>query len=319
MKHVIFLDPIEKLSPEKDSTLQLALSMKERGMDVALLFEKDFYINNQNIPEYEVYSFSGNFKDGGPYLSQFELENKESWAVDNKTTLHMRIDPPFDTRYLRYLWMQRFLKESVGTKVLNDPDGVALFNEKLAAYSSEASLPSYVGSSEKGFNKFVDDLVKDNHKFAILKPLDLYQGIGVEKISLEGPRNDLLKHFNEKCLEYNGPVVLQPYDAKVESGEVRANYFKGKELGSIIKTPPKGEFLANIAQGATYEAYKLTNAERKACEDFCKVLEPYGVDWIAFDILGGNIQEVNITCPGLLVEVSSALGKNLALDIIDML
>ena len=168
MKHLIFLDPIEKLSPKKDSTLQLAMTMKEQGMDVALLFEKDFYINNQTKPEYEVFSFSGSFEDGGPYLSEFELGNQESWLVDNKTTLHMRIDPPFDTRYLRYLWMQRFLKESVGTKVLNDPDGVALFNEKLAAYSSKASLPSYVGSSEKGFDKFVDELVKANHKFAIL-------------------------------------------------------------------------------------------------------------------------------------------------------
>ena len=37
-----------------------------------------------------------------------------------------------------------------------------------------------------------------------------------------------------------------------------------------------------------------------------------GVPWIAYDILGGVIQEANITCPGLLVEVSKAAGTNLA-------
>ena len=43
------------------------------------------------------------------------------------------------------------------------------------------------------------------------------------------------------------------------------------------------------------------------------------MDFIAFDILNDYLQEVNITCPGLLVEVSEAVGKNLAKDIIKMI
>ena len=45
----------------------------------------------------------------------------------------------------------------------------------------------------------------------------------------------------------------------------------------------------------------------------------FGVDWVAFDILGDSVQEVNITCPGLLVEVSYAFERNLADEIIDLL
>ena len=35
------------------------------------------------------------------------------------------------------------------------------------------------------------------------------------------------------------------------------------------------------------------------------------VELVAFDILGDDISEANITCPGLLVEVSTAMGRNL--------
>ena len=37
---------------------------------------------------------------------------------------------------------------------------------------------------------------------------------------------------------------------------------------------------------------------------------------MAFDVLGDSPSEVNITCPGLLVEVSNAHGKNLGLEIV---
>ena len=43
------------------------------------------------------------------------------------------------------------------------------------------------------------------------------------------------------------------------------------------------------------------------------------VKFVAFDIIGERISEVNITCPGLLVEVSKALNKNLAEEIAKMI
>ena len=84
---------------------------------------------------------------------------------------------------------------------------------------------------------------------------------------------------------------------------------------AIIKIPKNGEFLANIAQGASYKAIKLTDAQKNNCDYFAQKLMKSGVDWIAFDLLGDFVSEVNITCPGLLVEVSSAHQKNLALQI----
>ena len=227
----------------------------------------------------------------------------------------MRIDPPFDTRYLRYLWMLRYYSTH-GIKVMNSPDGILKYNEKLHAYTQKASLETYVGSSVEGFMGFVE-LMKKDHQDLILKPLDLYQGFGVEKVSISEP--NLAFKFSEKVKENNGAIVAQPFCKEVVNGEIRSLYFKGHELGSILKVPKKGEFLANIAQGAAFHAIELTPSVKKECDRICAELVEEGVDWVAFDIMGDNVSEINITCPGLLVEVSFAHKKNLALDIIKAL
>jgi glutathione synthase len=137
----------------------------------------------------------------------------------------------------------------------------------------------------------------------------------VEKLSVD----QWEKRFEEKVIELAGPVIVQPFKKEVFAGEVRSLYFKGKELGSIMKVPKDGEFLSNIAQGATFQAHALSEISRRRCERIVAELALHGVDWVAFDILADSITEVNITCPGLLTEVSYAHEKNLADTLIDLL
>ena len=80
--------------------------------------------------------------------------------------------------------------------------------------------------------------------------------------------------------------------------------------------PPKDNFLANIAQGASYSEYKLSSPTKEICEKLTKSLIKEGIYFVAFDIIGDFISEVNITCPGLMVEVSEACKKNLAEEMI---
>jgi len=316
MKHILFIDPIDKLNPKKDSSLMLATTMKKNGMEVYLLFENDFYLNNKNSPEFVLYDFTSEFYEDGCYLKSFELQKSTLINVNNLDIIHMRIDPPFDTRYLRYLWMLRYYQEK-GIRVINSPDGILKYNEKLHAYTQESSLASFVGSSSKEFLKFTNQMIKENHQELILKPLDLFQGIGVEKISLT--RADLKEKFELKVKENNGPVVAQPFCKEVTAGEIRSLYFKGIELGSILKVPKSGDFLANIAQGADFHAIALSTNVKKECDRICSELLVEGIDWVAFDIMGEHVSEINITCPGLLVEVSFAHKKNLASEILKLI
>lgn len=315
-RQILLIDPLEKLVIKKDSSLMLALEFQKQGYETYLVFEKDFFVSNSEKLSMKLTSFSGNFKEDSCYLESFELGETKMIQLGSEDVIHMRLDPPFDTRYLRILWMLKFLEKQQGVEVVNKPDGILLNNEKLVAYEHPQSLKSYVGTSLESFLQFTEELKSDGHKELILKPLDLYQGIGVQKLDLA---NDLEEVFKNYIDEFKGAVVAQPFCPEVYDGEIRTVFFKGEELGTILKTPPKGEYLANIAQGATYKAVSLNQTQTEACQFFCEQLAKEGVDWIAFDILGDYISEVNVTCPGLLVEVSEAVGKNLALEIINRL
>lgn len=316
MRHILFINHLESLQIKKDSSLMMAQTLKEMGKEVFLLFEDDFYFTNKGPVEFRVYDFEGSFKPKSFYLESFKKTKDKKITLNSSDILHMRIDPPFDKRYLSYCWMLIAL-EKFGIKIINDPRGIITHNEKLCAYQTEKAMPSYVGKNPTAFLDFVEELKKQGHKDLILKPLELYQGIGVEKVSIY--QDDLLEKFNLKIKEYLGPVVAQPFGAEVSKGEIRSIYFRGKELGSILKVPPKGQFLANIAQGATFSLIDLSPTQQNECQKICEELAPVGIDFIAFDILGDAIQEVNLTCPGLLVEVSEAKGENLAKLIIQSL
>jgi glutathione synthase len=197
---------------------------------------------------------------------------------------------------------------------MNAPRGIMQFNEKLFAYRSEHATPSFVGTEIELARHFIKNL-KHFPQYVILKPMDLFSGIGVEKLSIEKWE----ERFMQKTKELSGPVIIQPFINEVSQGEIRSIYFKGVELGSILKIPKEGEFLSNIAQGASFIPYELSRSNRRLCENVAEELAGHGVDWIAFDILGDSLQEVNVTCPGLLVEVSFALKENLALKMINMI
>lgn len=310
MKHIFFIDPIEKLVTKKDSTILMALTAQEKGIETFVLFEDDFYLKNQGEVTFDCYKISGKINESF-YVEDFMIGNKEQVTLSSDVILHMRIDPPYDSRYQRYLWMLDFLETKTSVQVKNNPIGIMKHNEKLEAYLLENSLESYVGTSMSGVKSFVDKISAQGVRELILKPLDLYQGIGVEKIQV----NELEAKFKAKCEEFKGPVVVQQFDESVYDGEIRSIFYRAKELGTILKVPQKGEFLANIAQGAKYSAVTLDEKVKLECERVCKKLMEDGVDLVAFDILGNRLSEVNVTCPGLMVEVSSAMKRNLALDI----
>ena len=118
--------------------------------------------------------------------------------------------------------------------------------------------------------------------------------------------------------EFNGPIIVQPFQEQQKTVKFGPFILRGELLGAIKKTPKEGSYLANIAQGATFEKYELNSAQSNGCRKICNLLGD-DIPWVAFDIIGDKISEVNITCPGLLVEVSKAEKKSLADMIVTLL
>lgn len=310
MAHIFFIDPLEKLNIRKDSTLMMALTFLREGIECYLMFEEDFYITNDKESNLAVYNFDGVFAPEGFYLGDIMLGEKITHSLSKSDIIHMRIDPPYDTRYQRYLWMLDFLEQKTHCEVLNNPLKIMKYNEKLVAYRDLShSHHSYIGSSLSGFQTFIEKLKSLKHKEIILKPLDLYSGIGVEKVAIDS--HDLIQKFEQKVKDFHGAIVCQPFIEDVYKGEYRSIYFDGEELGTIIKKPKSGEYLANIAQGAAFEKVELPVKLKEVCNKIAQELYQDNVRFIAFDLLGGAVNEINVTCPGLLVEVSYACKENL--------
>lgn len=313
MKHVFLINRLEKLNLKKDSSLFLAAQMKKMGHQVSLWFEDDFFYRNQVDQKINVYDFEFEFLPDGFYLKKFNIQNPRLISLASDDIVHWRLDPPFDSKYLRQLWMLKSILAGKG-RVLNSVQGILQNNEKLLAYEHSSSLPSFVGDSVSEFKKFVSSLGEEVEQL-VIKPIDRFQGDGVIKCSIKD--GSLVNCFEKSVQENAGPIVAQAFCAAITKGEIRTTFFAGQELGSILKVPAQGDFLANVARGAQFHAVELPTLVKEHCQTISRSLMKEGIYWIAFDVLDGHMSEVNITCPGLLVETSFAHQKNLAKEIAD--
>lgn len=310
MKHLFLIDPIEKLNIKKDSSLFWAISLQKMGHEVYLLSKDDLYVTNlDRSPAFEVLEFEGGLGTN-LYIDHLSVLEKTTITLHASDILHMRLDPPFNESYLHALWLLRYW-ENQGVRVINSPKGIFLNQEKLTAYQKEKQpIPSYVGRMGVAAKKFLTELKKQGYKEFVSKPLNSFSGIGVFKFSLE---EDFMQLPQFKNL-IDEIFVLQPFLNSIYDGEIRSIYWKGQEIGTILKKPKKGSFLANVAQGGHFELAQLDPKVKSSCDQVATALLNDGIDLIAYDVLDGKISEVNVTCPGLLVEVSHALGKNLAAE-----
>src|SRR5690606_6693334 len=157
MRHLLLIDPLEKLNTKKDSSLMLALAMKRKGIETYIFYEHDFATHNLGTQKLKVHDFEGEYKEDGIYLASFAVKTTKVIELNSSDVIHMRLDPPFDSRYLRVLWMLDDLVAQ-GIKVMNDPRGIMQFNEKLYAYRSQGATPSFVGQSLTLAKDFVAEL-----------------------------------------------------------------------------------------------------------------------------------------------------------------
>jgi len=313
-KHLFFINNLTDLIVKKDSTLAIIAALKDIGHEVYLLFQDDFYYQNTLEVTFKMYDFNYKWDTSKLYLEDFTLKDFSKVKINENFLVHLRLDPPFDLRYLRYCWMWDSLEKIIGFKTTNKASEILKNNEKLLAYNSPDSCPTLITSNFESFTKFINDLSATE---VVCKPVDLYQGIGVVK--LDTKLKSLESKFHELVKEYDGPIVVQPFLENVKKGELRIVYFNNIYIGAIKKIPKEGGFISNIAFGATYHDYQPSKIELDLCERYSGDLYKDGLNFLAFDILDNQIQEINVTCPGLIVELSKASGQNKALEIANLL
>ena len=280
------------LNLELDTSLRIAHSLSLRGHHI-------YHCDTSRLAWTNSSKFAHTVANpvlfkGGPTL--VELLKPAPNTLSFFDGIHMRKDPPFDIGYVASTWFLDAVSSQ--TKVLNRPEMLRNFNEKLGSFQfSEWMLPSCVSAHFEELIEFVKEIQTE---FIIIKPLDLFGGRGVQK--LENKNHDELKKiFNSLTENGHIPIMVQPFDSQVEKGEIRAFTAGGETINWCKKIPAKGEFLANTRAGATLAPHEPTTQQQKAVTQIAQKLFSMGVFLTGIDLIGDHVSEINITSPRLLL------------------
>jgi glutathione synthase len=290
-RHLFVIDPISGLNLQIDTSLHLAHALLRRGCEVSVCHADSFFWTSGS-PSAGAKCWNLT-QDSSVQTTKLSQDSQRTFAEFD--FVHMRKDPPFDQSYVSATW---FLSQcGPKTHVINSPEALRSFNEKMAALEfPKWCTQAIVSSDVDQLLQFYQDVC---HQNAVLKPLNLFGGRGVER--MQETQKISAKAGIERFLKSTeGAVIMQPFLKDIEKGEVRCFAYAGKPLEWTLKVPQKGEFLANTRMGASLHAYSPTAEEVERVSQFSELLAKRGIYAIGFDIIGGLVSEINITSPRLL-------------------
>lgn len=288
---VLFIvDPLVNLNPSLDTSIRWMWCYRELGWEVFASTIEDFLLRDQMLCfKAKRVDFKGDFN------SVF-FDEDSCGEFNSFEHIHMRKDPPFDMDYVTALW---FLRRSKA-RIFNHPDAILSNNEKISILDfSEASRPALVSSSPREILNFI---AKNANGHAVIKPLNLFGGRGVDQVLLEGNQVRDLQKLEKIQIDQPGYKIVQEFDKRVFDGEVRVFTVHGGVIASCLKIPEKGNFLANTRAGATLHRYELKPIELERISSVASELKKRGLFVIGFDLIGGYISEINVTSPRLLID-----------------
>ena len=289
MKHAFIMDPLEGVKAWKDTSYFLMLACAQRGHSVCYLDQRDLYLNHDALFGTVTWLEVHDDMD-----KPFTILRKERIPLAEMDFVWIRTDPPFDRRYFYTTLMLDFLPSS--TRVLNRPEGIRNWNEKLAALALPDYTPRTVVTSS------VDQIKDMAEQFGriTVKPVDGFGGKGIVFFS---PGDD------EQALEQvthqgNHWVISQEYLPAASEGDKRILLLNGEPLGGILRVHAEGVELNNMDAGGTANPTTLTDRDLEICNSIKQGLLDNGVFFAGIDIIGGMLIEVNVTSPTGLQEMS---------------
>jgi len=234
---------------------------------------------------------------GGPAAAL--LESPSPLSLTDFTAIHIRRNPPFDVPYVEMTW----LLESVSGRVhlFNHPAGLRALNEKLSILMfPELCVESFVSCDPDDLLAFI---VERAHGDGIVKPLEQHGGEGVRRLLVKDALSAEAARAALDVETYAGQRsrMVQPFDASVYDGQVRAFTVGGEPLAWCLKQPSEGQFLANTRAGAVILRHAPTTTEEHVVRRAAQALLRLGISFAAFDLLSESISEINLTSPRLLV------------------
>jgi len=299
----VLMDPIQTIKTYKDSSFAMMLEAQRRGWDIWYFQQQDMTLENgcvmANAQRIHVMDDAENW---------FSVEETKWLELSGLDAILMRKDPPFNMHYI----YSTYLLELCGTLIVNNPQALRDYNEKLAtAWFPQCCAPFMVGSQPSQFLKFIEE-----QQDVIVKPLDGMGGTSIFRTSASDPnRNVILETLTEHGTRF---AMAQRYIPEITEGDKRILIVNGKPVPyALARIPQGGEHRGNLAAGGTGVGLELSERDLWICEQIGNALVERGILFAGIDVIGDYLTEINITSPTCIRELDSIYDLNISAQLLD--
>ena len=303
MKLAVVMDPIERIKPEKDGTLDLLLSAQSFGYELTR-----FHSEELRISDGKPLGIGRSISVFDDINSWFKYGSENEFCLNDFDVILMRKDPPFDMEYIYSTYVLDLAKMN-GAKVINEPSAIRNLNEKVSiTLFPNVTPPTLVSSSQQDLRSFLNE-----HNKIVVKPLD---GMGGRSIFIvEKGEKNTNTIFEEMTKNDSKTIMAQKYIPEIKNGDKRIHLVFGKHVDmALARVPSEEDHRGNLVMGAVGEVRKLTQRDKEICNQIGATLLKAGVYFAGIDVIGDYLSEINITSPTGMREIS----KNSEVNVSDI-
>ena len=302
----VVMDPIESITPKKDSSLAMLLEAERRGAEIHYLRQADLsLVAGEALGSSQILQVRDDLADW------FTLGTEQDIRLGDLDVILMRKDPPFD---MEYIYTSYILEraEDAGAVIVNRPQSLRDMNEKAyIAWFADCAPLTMVTRSMSELRAFLKE-----HRHIVVKPLE---GMGGKSIFVVQAGDDNANVIFETLTDDGKRYAMaQIFIPEISAGDKRILLIDGEPIPyALARIPSADDFRGNLVMGAVGKGLELSERDRWICGQVGPVLKERGVIFAGIDIIGDYLTEINVTSPTGIRELDSAFDLNIAGTLFD--
>ncbi len=297
----IIMDPIDAITPKKDSSLAMLLEASRRDNEIYYFEQKDLRLANGEATGDAAHLTVRDDND-----DWFELGERQTLRLGDLDVILMRKDPPFD---MEYIYTTYILDRAAlaGALVVNAPNALRAINEKAyTAWFPELTPTTLITRSMDDMRAFLAE-----HGEAVVKPLD---GMGGKSIFViragDNNANVIFETLTENGSRF---AMAQRFIPEISEGDKRILLIDGEAVPyALARIPPADDNRGNLVMGAKGKAQTLSARDREIAGTVGPILKEHGVVFAGIDVIGDYLTEINVTSPTGIRELDASFDLNIA-------
>lgn len=307
VRHIaVVMDPIDRITFYKDTTLALLLAAQARGF---VLWYCE--LGDLSLEQGVAHACLRPLKVFDNPVEWFELDSGSRRPLREMDAVLMRKDPPFDNQYIYSTYILEQAEQD-GCLVVNKPQSLRDFNEKIfATRFPQCCPPVLVSRDSKHLREF-----HQTHGDVIFKPLDGMGGSGIFRCRHDDPNvSVILEILTRGNLDF---IMAQRFIPEIAVGDKRILVIDGEAVPyALARIPAQGETRGNLAAGGRGVAQALTERDKWIVAQVAPTLREKGLLFVGLDVIGDYLTEINITSPTCAREIDKAFDTRIGDRLMD--